>query len=285
MTNSKPVNAYWGHHKCASTWINNILGRIFLDSGQIYTPVFTSQGFGEDLPGFLEKQKTDFLGYMNADFDHVRRANIGKSFHVVRDPRDIVVSGYFSHLHSHSVEGWPELAEHREQLKAVSKDEGLKLEMEFERQFFEHMQKWNYEQTNVLELKMEDLTVRPFEGFLQIFEFIELIDENDLSTKKRIKDLGIVLACKIRRRIGSLFPFTPRLARFPGERILGAVYEKRFSKLAKGRKKGQEDATNHFRKGVKGDWKNHFTDQHKAYFKRDFNDLLLKLGYENDGDW
>jgi hypothetical protein len=40
-----------------------------------------------------------------------------------------------------------------------------------------------------------------------------------------------------------------------------------------------------FRSGKTGEWKKHFTDEHKKIFKEVAGDLLIKLGYEKDDDW
>lgn len=41
-----------------------------------------------------------------------------------------------------------------------------------------------------------------------------------------------------------------------------------------------------YRKGKTGDWKEHFTEEHKELFKEhDKNDWLIKLGYEENKDW
>ena len=40
-----------------------------------------------------------------------------------------------------------------------------------------------------------------------------------------------------------------------------------------------------FRSGKTGEWKKHFTDEHKKIFKEVAGDLLIKLGYEKDGNW
>jgi hypothetical protein len=40
-----------------------------------------------------------------------------------------------------------------------------------------------------------------------------------------------------------------------------------------------------FRKGEIGDWRNHFTPEHKAAFKRVAGQMLIDLGYEQDLDW
>jgi len=40
-----------------------------------------------------------------------------------------------------------------------------------------------------------------------------------------------------------------------------------------------------FRSGKTGEWKKHFTDEHKKIFKDVAGDLLIRLGYETDNDW
>jgi hypothetical protein len=40
-----------------------------------------------------------------------------------------------------------------------------------------------------------------------------------------------------------------------------------------------------FRSGKTGEWKKHFTDEHKKIFKDVAGDLLVKLGYEKDDNW
>ena len=40
-----------------------------------------------------------------------------------------------------------------------------------------------------------------------------------------------------------------------------------------------------FRSGKTGEWKKYFTEEHKKIFKDVAGDLLVKLGYEKNGDW
>ena len=40
-----------------------------------------------------------------------------------------------------------------------------------------------------------------------------------------------------------------------------------------------------FRSGKTGDWRKHFTEQHKSIFKDVAGDLLVRLGYEKDHGW
>lgn len=52
-----------------------------------------------------------------------------------------------------------------------------------------------------------------------------------------------------------------------------------------GRKPGEENVSRFNRKGIVGDWVNHFSEEDKADFKEAANDMLVALGYERDADW
>ena len=67
--------------------------------------------------------------------------------------------------------------------------------------------------------------------------------------------------------------------------LTGIADRHSFSQKAGGRERGVEDARNHYRKGVAGDWRHHSEPVHVKYFKRNYNDLLLTLGYETDANW
>lgn len=52
------------------------------------------------------------------------------------------------------------------------------------------------------------------------------------------------------------------------------------------RRQGQEDSSSvSHRKGISGDWKNVFTEEDKRNFRKHAGDLLVRLGYETNGDW
>ena len=40
-----------------------------------------------------------------------------------------------------------------------------------------------------------------------------------------------------------------------------------------------------FRKGVSGDWANHFTSQNRKDFSRITGNTLIRFGYEQDSSW
>ncbi len=53
-----------------------------------------------------------------------------------------------------------------------------------------------------------------------------------------------------------------------------------FETLTQGRRRGDEDGASFFRKGVVGDWKNHFDDRCLEVFMQHGGGLLQQLGYE-----
>ncbi|HVU62651.1 MAG TPA: sulfotransferase [Phycisphaerales bacterium] len=58
-----------------------------------------------------------------------------------------------------------------------------------------------------------------------------------------------------------------------------------FETLSGGRRPGEENRAAEFRKGVQGDWRNHFTNEMKQGFKALAGSLLVELGYEQDMSW
>ena len=286
MTRPERLVCYFGHHKCASTWIHTVLST-FCDEAGLKCAYLANEGmFGGDLPGWVRAHDPDVLCYVNADWEHVEKLAAERDLigiHMVRDPRDILASAYFSHLHSHKTGAWPELVEHRKRQQERSKDEGLLAEFDFNAEVFDEMHRWQYGQDWVLELRMEEFTPDPLNGWLAAFRHLDLIDETH-------RGKGAQLGWWLRSSLNIAnakhgFPLKASTARAPAERLLGMVHDNRFETKTAGRKEGEEDVTSHYRKGVAGDWRNHFTQQHVDEFKKRYGDLLVRLGYEDSADW
>ena len=292
--------AYFGHHKCASTWIDNIIKEVAFEHGYEYRGIVDHQtptGHGpltdyvntfprERMSTYVREEGIDFIGAITADWTQAKDLSPFRGFHVIRDPRDIIVSGYFSHKNSHPVEHLPHMAAHREQLQNTSKEEGLLLEMEYAASEMEDLATWNYDHPDILELKMEDLTARPYEGFVEIFGFFSLLDDEagSYALGRRIRMFGRALRNRL-SRTHRTFAGLRQPSPVSGELLLGRVYDHRFEKKAGGREKGTADAQSHYRKGKAGDWANHFTPEHVAAYKEKFGDLVVHLGYEETNDW
>lgn len=280
-----PLLGYFGHHKSASTWFQVICGEVCRELGLRYRIVHRTNHVGGDLKGFVERNRLSFIAYNNADYRQVEPLGEVRGFHVVRDPRDICVSAYFSHRYSHEVEGWPAMQKHREHLNQVSEEEGILLEIDWLKEHFDEMRSWPREAAGILELKMENLIVTPYGEMLKVFEFLGLVDEEDYTARKRAAYFLAKSARKVKHISKSRISLPVSLDKLPAERLLGIVWEHGFSRKTRGREQGQEDTHSHYRKGVAGDWKNHFTAVHMNYFKEHCNDLLLRYGYERTPDW
>ncbi len=106
-------SVYFGHHKCASTYIIDILSTVAARGGLGCHTEFLSRrlplGY-EHEPGQQERIATAYRGlsetacavicHGNADADVVAtlpEAGGFRGFHMIRDPRDMLVSGYFWH--------------------------------------------------------------------------------------------------------------------------------------------------------------------------------------------
>jgi len=293
--NKKPARFFFGHHKCATGWIDSILREACFHLGWRFGIVHHGSDIAPygSLLSYYERRQTDLLAFTNAEADLVVAGGAGLlGFHVVRDPRDVVVSGYFSHRYSHPTDRWPELVAHRKQLNECSKEEGLLLELEFSEQFLDPMARWQYDSKNILELRLEDISASPLDQFMKILIHLKLIDDRDeirrVSWSDRLQMKANVLNQRGRRFTPFHLPLCP--VRFPMERLPTAILPriiegKSFSKMSGGRSRGQENVKSHYRKGTPGDWRNHFSDENIRAFKSRYNGLLLELGYEQYEDW
>ena len=178
-------------------------------------------------------------------FDSVPKPANSRRFVIIRDLRDTLVSVYFSLRYSHPESN--EVHHWRPRLEALSPEDG----------FLCVMESWLY---GPAQIQWSWIAAR--EQFVRYEDLLER--DLDLLGQLLINRCGL---------------------RVEPERFRAAVEATRFSALASGRKRGIEDATAHVRKGIAGDWKNHFTEKVKAAFKHQFGSLLIAAGYEKDFSW
>lgn len=282
MKKNKPLIAFFGHHKGATDWMNSVLGHVCRELKLLFSVVHYPDMFGGNLLNYVTENNVDVLSFDNADYEYVKQLENFVGFHVVRDPRDIVVSAYYSHLYSHGTKN-PIWAEQRMVLQGLSKSDGLLYEMKSRCDQFRIMHDWDYSLPNIMELRMEEITNNPYKSLTNVFGFLGLVDQSKLSVKGRF-----LYSCyNGLRRLESIrnlnIPLAP--GRLPAERFLGILWENEFSRKASGRTSGQEDVKSHYRKGLPGDWMNHFEDIHYEYFHDQYQHVLAKLGYEHDSSW
>lgn len=240
----------FARHKCASGWQSEILIDVCRELGLQFGYVHNEESFGHHIGRHVENEGIDVLVFGNAQTSYLDDLPPYRGFHTVRDPRDIIVSAYFSHRNSHELQDW--LEDHRQALLGCDKDEGLHLQMDFwlMEYMLNQMREWDYDNERILELRWETLTGDPSRELRRAFEFVGLFDRG-LSSET----------------------FQELLAKHSFEAKSG------------GRSRGDGDAKSHYRRGVPGDWRNHFGPYHVQKFKSTYGDLVLDWGYENGGDW
>lgn len=275
----KKIYGYFGHHKCASTWFGGIFYDVCYDLGLRYKIVYRKQDFNGDLRRYVAENNIDFIAYFNADFNQVARLENLVGIHAVRDPRDIIVSAYFSHLKTHSTQNWPELIAYREKLQQCDLETGLFHEIAFRKEQFDEMRSWkDFHGDNIMQVRMEDVTSRTYQSMLSIVGFLGLLCQERYSFSKRLEFMFARVLRIIESRLGVPLPRIRHT--LPAERILGIVWENEFEKKAGGRKVGEEDQASHYRKGVPQDWKNYLTRDHIVLIQQSYNDVILQYGYE-----
>jgi lipopolysaccharide transport system ATP-binding protein len=180
------------------------------------------------------------------EFDALALPEGSKWFVVIRDLRDTLISAYFSFKFSHPLLS-PEFVALRQKLHELDKEAGLFYLMDRELPRYARIQLSWLEAGEPL-VKYEDL----------------LANDVELLTEILIGRCGL--------------PISP-------QRLREVVLANRFEAQTGGRPRGVEDVTAHQRKGVAGDWRNHFTDRIKRAFKARYGGLLVATGYEKDLDW
>lgn len=227
------------HHKTGSSWMRNL---------------FTAIGKAHSLRCFIGEQKDlprcyDIFFQDHSRFDFKYSTGAYRGLHLIRDPRDIIISGAF--YHQNSKESWlhkpmPILGGQTYQ-EALNRRETMADKILFEMEYagkhtLGEMLSWNYANPHFFEAKYEefiaDVDLRVFRG---IFAF-----------------LG--------------FPDTEM------DGLLEIAY-------ANSLFSGQVNDPSHVRSGQPQQWRDHFDEIHRRRFLELFGDALVRLGYEKDDAW
>jgi hypothetical protein len=235
------------YHKVGTVWFGRVLREVAAQFGLTYGAGSTYREIRE-----FETSRNPKI-FLDVG-SHVQLESLGNyvGSHMIRDPRDLVVSGYF--YHRWTSEAWANLpmAEFRgrtykEYLNDLGQDEGLIAEIRRVAFWVSHMAAWNFENDRIFEIRYEEIIVDEdpvFEGLFKHYGFGEkaISKSRDIARKYSIR----------------------RLKKAP---------------------KGEDDQKSHLRSGRVGEWRKYFKAEHKKLFKELYPGVMAKLGYENSDDW
>lgn len=245
------IRVQCGYHKCLTMYFRRVSKKIAMwnnpFNGEFRHFFHRLDEFNQDCTAYNICSLSGH--YLDLDqFEDIR------AVHIIRDPRDMIVSGYY--YHKRAGEPWcnyvnptdddwnivnacvphqlPADTSFADYLNNVSIEEGLAAEIEFRKKHFENMMKWPVDDERVLTVKYEEILGNEAATFRRIYDFYG-------------------------------FPFHTKIA--------ASVYAQRYSA------KSNRRLSAHIRNPNKGQWKELFTQELKAQFNDQYGSLLEKYGY------
>ena len=231
------------HHRAGSTWFGHVLRAVADEHGLRFQKCRQAE----------LRFDTDVF-FQDHSLVNVSELPSHRGSHMVRDPRDLIVSRYFYHLWTKETWANAPRAEYsgrsyQQHLNSLDQEMGILAEIDtFAEYGLAHMANWRYDtDSDFLELRYEDVIQDEDGAFCRLFAHYGF------------SPAAIERSVRIAKRFG-------------------------FEIQAK-RKVGQVQEKSHLRSGRPGQWRDVLSDQHKARCKEVFGHLLIKLGYETGQDW
>ncbi|MEM1370075.1 MAG: sulfotransferase domain-containing protein [Cyanobacteria bacterium P01_H01_bin.15] len=243
------------YHKCLTLYVTRVFKKLYGDQ-----PTADGSGgyrhFTSQIEQFYaHRHQYRVASVNNHALDFSQFPGEMRITRFIRDPRDLVVSGYFYHKkgaepwsretdpdpvdYRHLVNGClPEqLApgeSYRDCLERLDIEAGLIAEIDFRRYHFESMRNWNLEDPRIKLFRYEEIIGREQQTFKQMLHFYR--------APRALRSRGLVLA-------------------------------RRFSA------KRQTNPIRHIRNPSPGQWRSHFTPKVTDYFNDRYRDILALYDY------
>ncbi len=211
-----------------------------------------------DITGLSFPRNENFKGKSCVLHGHyLYHKNFYRPIHVLRDGRDVMVSAYHYFLLNNDVSS-SLLVKWRGKMRTKDFNNVKDNLSHFIEVFFCHFKvvgrkvKWNdfvnqyCQNPAALTIKYEELSIEPMTYLMKSTQWLNMNIE---------------------------------------ETIVNKTIEKFNFKKQSGREKGSESSDHFLRKGIVGDWKNHFTRESAEVFNFYAGDALIKAGYEKDKKW
>jgi hypothetical protein len=242
VTRSEYVNIYHcAVRKTASQWLKALFSDpiVYRYSG---LPTYDPRFYNWKHPQVCPPNRIALsLFVSHKRFEKIPKPDRYRAFFVMRDPRDIVVSSYFSTRNSHAPMG--DVLEVRKALREMSRKDGMLYLIDdlARKGRFDAVRSWAEAPPN---------------------EAVRLVRYEDLIGPQQTEEVD-----RLMRHCGIVIP--------PAE-LQTLLDRYSFSRMTERQRAG---TVSHYRKGEAGDWRNHFDDDISEAFNRATGDLVGRLGY------
>ena len=241
------------YHKCLTVYYSKVLSTLY---NRILRFSRGYKHFNSLIDDFYQESNSYKITSVNNHALDLQR--MGSEFRIsrfIRNPRDLIVSGYF--YHKRGAEAWSKIINPGEvdwkvvngciprnmgkgnsfssYLQSLSKEDGLIAEIDFRENHLNSMKEWPIADPRVKIYRYEDLVDNELDVFEEILKFYEVTWLE--------KSIGLILA-----------------DHFSAKRQAGK--------------------TQHIRNSKKSQWKEHFTTRVQDYFERQHGGLLERYGYD-----
>ena len=237
------IHSTW--HRCGTVWFNNFFKQIEIVG---IKPISYNQG-GRSYSKIINKplQSNSIAFNMCCDYDRFKivAGNKYKAIHVYRDPRELIVSNYYSWKESHPNNQFLIERDRRIKVIKMNKDDGMIFvidELHKYKNIWNAMRSWaESNDPNVKFFKLTELLKKDnLSEFICFMNFLEC-DYNQDSLAKVLKNLS-------------------------------------FKKITN-REIGVQQNNNHFRSGTDKTWRSELTDKVLEHFYNVTDNLTEILGY------
>lgn len=228
--------------KTASQWVKSVFSDpiVYRHSGlATYDPRYN----GWKDPRVVPPNRIGLsLYFSHKRYTKMPKPDAHRAFFIYRDPRDLVVSSYFSTRDSHAPMG--DVLEVRAVLRDKPKKEGMLYLIDHlaKKGMFNAVRSW--------------VTAPPSEN-------VRLVRYEDLTGENQFAEMDALM-----RHCGIAVPH---------DELATLLDKYSFSRMNERKKAG---GVSHYRKGQSGDWRNHFDDDLTAAFTRATGTLMQHLPYD-----